>query len=181
MFLFDFYGVLIPDSYSIWLEKNGLKREGAFAKLINERDKGALTETDFLAGLSDLLGREVTISEIHDGNTEVNQDLVSFARELKPDYQIGLFSNASNQLRRKLEALGIIDLFDVVIISSDIGYAKPSDGAFVETLKILKLSGDEIFFIDDNLKNVESALKNGMHAHHYTSVENLRDVIKTLR
>ncbi len=178
--LFDFYGVFIPDSYGVWLKKNELKREGIFAELINMRDRGGITEPAFLAELSRLLGREVAADEIHIHDPQPDQELIEIIKELKPRYRIGLFSNASNKLRGKLESLGITDLFDEIIISSEIGHAKPSDEAFMTAIRRMNVASNEILFVDDNSKNFEAALRNDMRACLYASIDSFHEAMQVL-
>lgn len=178
--LFDFYGLFLPDAYDAWLQGNGLKREGVFASLIERSNRGEMTEAEFLSDLSGAIGREVEPGEIHAGNPEPNTELIDLARSLKPRYKVCLFSNASPKLRGRLKQLGIDDLFEEVIISSEIGHAKPSDKAFAIAINRTGVKSEEIFFVDDNPKNIEAALKNGLQASLYTSVAELRHILATL-
>ena len=172
--LFDFYGVFVPDSYGQWLEENGLKREGDFARLINDLDKAAITESEFLRQLSILIGRRVQPGEIGNAEPKANLEVVELLRELQQQYTIGLFSNASKKLRMKLETLDLTNLFDHIIISSEIGHAKPSDEAFKTAIKLLNVEAGQILFIDDNSLNVIAADRNGIKAIQFITAENLR-------
>ncbi len=175
--LFDFYGVFIPDSYSAWLERNGLKREGVFEQLINKRDRDAISEPEFLATLSDMLGREVTADEIHCKDPQIDQELIKTIKQLKPLYKIGLLSNASSMLRPRLQSLGLTDIFDEIIISSEIGHAKPSNEAFTIAIQRLGVPSAAVLFIDDNPKNLEAAHKNGLQTVLYTSIRDVRSAL----
>jgi HAD superfamily hydrolase (TIGR01509 family) len=178
--LFDFYGVFLPDAYGAWLKANGLKREGIFSELINQLDRSDISESDFFEQLSRALGREVQKNEIHQETRLPDTRLIETIRRLKPRYTIALFSNASTKLRNKLDSLELTPLLDTIIISSEIGYAKPSDEAFEAALKILDVRPEEILFIDDNPKNVEAAEKHAMKACHYTSLDSLDEVMQIL-
>lgn len=177
--LFDFYGVFIADSYGLWLEKNDLKREGVFARLIDELDRSAVTEAHFLSQLSKLLDREVQSSEIHIQHPEPDARLIELVHKLKLRYTIGLFSNASTKLRAKLEGLHLTPLFDEIIISSEIGHAKPSNEAFQIAIQKLGVRPNEILFIDDNMHNVEAANRNGMQAVQYTTIDDIHLTLKS--
>ena len=173
--LFDFYGVFIPDGYNHWLELNSLKRDGDFARLIEELDTSRISEEFFLAQLSRLTGRDVQISEIHVRNQQPNTELVDLVQELRTNYTISLLSNASTKLRSRLESMDLSFLFDKVIVSSEIGFAKPSSEAFHAAIQILEVEAREILFVDDNILNVEAARTSGMHAVQYQTVEHLRE------
>lgn len=175
--LFDFYGVFLPDSYGTWLAHNSLKREGIFAQLINDRDRGIITEPELLSELSSLLNREVGQDEIHIKNPEVNHALVKLIRTLKKQYTIGLLSNASPSLRNKLEAYKITDIFDAIIISGEIGHAKPSDQAYEIAIARLGKPAGDILFIDDNPDNIAAALKNNMQGCLFVSIDSLHEAL----
>lgn len=170
--LFDFYGVFMPDTYNAWLEANGLKREGIFTRLINDLDRSTISEEDFFAELSRAVGRKVARTEIRKGDAQPDTKIVEVVRELKRHYTIGLFSNASKELRTKLETLGLIRLFDTVIISSEIGHAKPSDEAFDIAVQKLGVEPSQILFIDDNPRNIEAARRHTLQVVHHTTTDN---------
>lgn len=172
--LFDFYGVFIEDAYSKWLEQNNQRREGVFAALIEQRDKGSLSDAGFIAGLSSAIGRNVTFDEIHSARSHLNEQLVVLLRNLKKNYRICLFSNASSKLQEKLVTLGIDDLFDTVVVSGEIGYIKPSHEAFRVAFEKINALPREVLFIDDNPANIHSARQYGVNALQYTSFSDLQ-------
>lgn len=176
--LFDFYGLFLPDAYEQWLKNNGLKREGFYADIIALQNNGSISEREFLEKLSINLGRNVARSDIHSSNATLDYDLVDFVRTLKRSYKIGLLSNASRKLRPKLSALGVESLFDMIIISSEIGHAKPSKEAFDAALRILETPSSEVLFIDDNPANVESAKAVGIKSIRYTTFEETKQLVQ---
>ncbi len=176
--LFDFYGVFIPDAYSAWLEANGLKREGIFTDLINLYDRGVITEADFLKQLSNTVGYEVQNSDIHSEIKQPDTRIIETIHALKPHYPVGLFSNASKKLRTKLDALELTPLFDEIIISSEIGHAKPSDEAFKIAISRLGVEPNGILFIDDNPRNVEAAGRHSIVTVHHTAAESTIEALR---
>lgn len=164
--LFDFYGVFVPDSYSTWLNNNGLKREGEFADIINLLDRDEIEEADFIKRLSELVGRKVTMAEIH-GQAIPDQNLVDLVLHLKNSYSVSLLSNASKKLRVKLSDFNLIHLFDEIIISGEVGYAKPSDDIFQLAIARLSVKPSEILYVDDNPLNVAAGNRNGINSILY--------------
>jgi putative hydrolase of the HAD superfamily len=71
-------------------------------------------------------------------------------------------------LRRDLHALDLIDEFDVIFNTAEIGIAKPDPAVFHHVLGELEVSVDEAVFIDDLLENVEGARAAGLRAHQHT-------------
>jgi len=179
--LFDFYGVFLPDEYGTWLQSNGLERSGIFTELMNDLDMDKITEDVFFDKLSKTVGREVTNEEFHPHSSqEIAPDVgvTELVRNLHSIYHVGLLSNASTKLRPKLHDLNLAELFDTIIISAEIGHAKPSDTAFQIALEKLGVAAQEVFFIDDNPANIDAAKRNGLQAVQYTSLSNLKITLK---
>lgn len=64
--------------------------------------------------------------------------------------KIGLISNWDNTLRRVLKQNNLDDLFDHIIISSEVGYAKPDKEIFTFALNKAKVQSHECLFVGDN-------------------------------
>jgi HAD superfamily hydrolase (TIGR01509 family) len=63
--------------------------------------------------------------------------------------------------------LGYEEIFDPMIISAEIGVAKPDPAFFRTALDRIGLPGREVLFIDDVRENVESARSVGLVAEHF--------------
>ncbi|MCA9356989.1 HAD-IA family hydrolase [Candidatus Nomurabacteria bacterium] len=98
------------------------------------------------------------ISEERDKCNVINQELVSNISLLREKgYLVAVFSNYTKQLREILNANGLLDKFDKVVISGEIGFQKPSKEAFDALFSVLELEASEVVFIDDTPKSLESA------------------------
>ncbi|MBN2146401.1 MAG: HAD family phosphatase [Anaerolineales bacterium] len=98
----------------------------------------------------------------------INEPLIAYVRTLRPQYKIGLLSNAWNDLRHELEArFAIADLFDAMIISAEVGLAKPDPRIYRLAVERLGVQPGEAIFIDDRLENVLAARQEGLYAIHY--------------
>jgi epoxide hydrolase-like predicted phosphatase len=92
----------------------------------------------------------------------LNDELIDTIKDLKnKDYKIALLSNNSIKLKEKLIEDGISDIFDVIIISAEVGCQKPQPEIFDILFKKLELNPSEVVFIDDTLKSLEGADKIG--------------------
>ena len=95
----------------------------------------------------------------------IDQQLLDYAESLKPEYKIGLLSNAWVDSRNKLGSLfHFIDVFDVAIFSAEAKVRKPDKEIFQFILDRLKVKPDESIFIDDFIENIEGAKKLGINA-----------------
>jgi len=74
-------------------------------------------------------------------------------KELKDDFVLGVISNGDSRgQREKLEMTGISGLFDAIVISEDIGSAKPGHMIFDHALSMLGVSPGEALFVGDDMK-----------------------------
>ena len=64
---------------------------------------------------------------------------------------------------------GWAELFDVVVISGEVGMRKPEPEIFAHTLDLLGLSAPECVFVDDLAHNVRAAVALGFVGVHHTS------------
>jgi epoxide hydrolase-like predicted phosphatase len=102
---------------------------------------------------------------------QVDEELVAFIRGLRPKYRTGMISNAWSELRPWLNELQIADAFDHIVISSEVGLAKPDPRIFQLALDDLAVSPQEAVFIDDFEVNIEAAGEIGMHAILFRDTE----------
>ncbi len=90
-------------------------------------------------------------------NEEVDQDVLSIARRLRPHYQLALLSNATLSYEARWRKFGLYDLFDVVINSARVGLAKPDREIYELALRELGRTPGECLFIDDKERNTVAA------------------------
>ena len=86
---------------------------------------------------------------------------------LRRRYRLGLLSNypCSRSIRDSLENIGMLEVFDAVAISGDIGYVKPHAKAFAALLSQLGLAPSECAYVGDNwFTDVQGAKRIGMWA-----------------
>ena len=88
----------------------------------------------------------------------LNLELIQTIKELRErGYQIALLSNNSTQIKKSLIQDNIYKLFDVVIISAEVGYQKPQPEIFEILFKKLEVEPSQVIFIDDTPKSLENA------------------------
>jgi epoxide hydrolase-like predicted phosphatase len=82
--------------------------------------------------------------------------------------------------RAKLTEAGAIDLFDVVVDSSDVGMRKPEARIYLHTTSVLGVEPHEALFVDDFAHNVDGAREAGLNAlfasaddAHFTELDRL--------
>ncbi|HKU15043.1 MAG TPA: HAD family phosphatase [Steroidobacteraceae bacterium] len=91
-----------------------------------------------------------------------------------------LLSN-SNSLHwpRVLDDFGLGSLFEHRFVSHLTGFIKPDRAAFEHVIRTLGCEPSSVFFLDDNLVNVEAARSAGMQGAHVVGVEGAECALRT--
>jgi putative hydrolase of the HAD superfamily len=102
---------------------------------------------------------------------ELSDDVLPLLQKLKTKYRLGFLSNypCGRSVRDSMDRVGLSDMFEAIVVSGELGYAKPHPKPFETLLEELDLSPSECAFIGDNwLADVQGAKRMGMHAIHIT-------------
>ena len=99
----------------------------------------------------------------------IDDELLAFAVSLKPDYRLGLLSNAWVNARPLLRKhFDFIDAFDVSVFSSEVGIRKPDLAIFSLMIEKMSVKAENTIFIDDMPSNVKGAKSAGLNVIRYT-------------
>jgi putative hydrolase of the HAD superfamily len=99
------------------------------------------------------------------GSTELIPGTRKLLSDLRPKYRLGLLSNFTHgpAARKIIEEVGISQLFDVVLISGELGYRKPSPFVFRELVQRLGVdSGNTLYVGDDPQPDIHGAWRAGL-------------------
>jgi len=99
----------------------------------------------------------------------INGRVARMAMAIRPRYKVGLLSNATISLRGFLSELGLLYLFDFVVISAEAGLRKPDPAIFRLTAIVAELDVSECLLIDDKTRNTLAAEAVGMQAIQFRS------------
>ncbi len=111
------------------------------------------------------------------GGDVIDRDFIEYIDSLRPKYHVGLISNAWSGLREYITREKIIQVFDSVTISAEIGVAKPDAKIYQIALDQAKVQANEAVFVDDFQVNIEACESIGMKGVLFKSPQ---DVIKQL-
>ncbi|HEX7975936.1 MAG TPA: HAD family phosphatase [Anaerolineales bacterium] len=115
------------------------------------------------------------------GGDRVDMELVEYIRLLRPRYSMAVLSNAWSDLRASMQnQWGIADAFDEIIISAEVGVAKPDPRIYQIAIKRLNVAPSEAVFVDDFLKNVEAARATGLYGIQFMSPVQVRSDLEQL-
>jgi epoxide hydrolase-like predicted phosphatase len=110
----------------------------------------------------------------------LDRTLLEYLRSLRGKYKTGLISNAWDDLRDFIVREKFDDAFDKLIISSEVGAAKPEPKIFQIALEQVGVKPNEAVFVDDFLINVEGCEKVGMKGIHFKDPESTLQQLKEL-
>jgi putative hydrolase of the HAD superfamily len=97
---------------------------------------------------------------------EVFADAVEALDQLRLSHSLALVTNGAACLQReKLAASGLSDSFEAVVVSADLGVAKPDASVFKHALRKLGAKGDHAVMVGDSIsKDIDGALAAGLGA-----------------
>ncbi|WP_376789080.1 HAD family hydrolase [Thermoflexus sp.] len=185
----DFGGVLVrsedPSPREALAREFGLAVEDLeqliFASDLSLRaQRGELSEPEFWQAMGERLGirspeRIQQVRQRFFAGDRLNVPLVEALRQWKGQVALGLISNAWSGLREVLRRLGLLDLFDEVVISAEVGLLKPDPRIYLLALERLRVPPEAAAFVDDLPENVQAARALGLYGIHF------RDTQETLQ
>lgn len=182
--IFDFFGVFCTNLSLEWLKTTSpdyKEKLPEYLEICQQNDAGKITIDQFHEKLANLAG--VDADDVIKGMQEamiIDQNLVSLTRKLKKQYKIALLSNAQSEtVLEILDEHKIRDLFDVIVVSSDIGIIKPDRNIFEHTISKLGCNIQESIFIDDSAINTQAAEKYGLRSIEYVDCPGLEIQLKS--
>ncbi len=92
----------------------------------------------------------------------INKRVVRLALALRRRYTLALLSNATISLRSLLSELNLLELFDVVVISAEVGLRKPDPAIYSTTAFLAEADISDCLLIDDRERNTLAAEALGM-------------------
>ena len=110
----------------------------------------------------------------------IDHEIVEFLRSIKPKYKTGLISNAWSGLRNYIVREKFDDAFHHMIISAEVGVAKPDPKIYHIALEQLQVEPKEAVFVDDFYENIEACEKVGMKGIHFTDPKSALGQLKKM-
>jgi epoxide hydrolase-like predicted phosphatase len=163
--IFDCFGVLVSSARNILTDSHP-EFKTQIDDLGHQSDYGLISRQQFnesLAELFDMTPEAVDI--MYWGSSIRDETAINWVRQLKSSgkYKIGMLSNVGfgffNKFFPESEQK---ELFDEVVLSSDVGMAKPEAMIFELTAQRLGVSPSQCIMIDDTALNIEVAGNVGM-------------------
>jgi putative hydrolase of the HAD superfamily len=136
---------------------------------------GTITDEDYARHVADRLGlpdQEAALRFLQVFYTadRLNQQVIGAARALRGRYQVAVLSNAfptQSEVIRDYHGIDVRAEFDVYVNSAEVGLSKPDPNIYHLTLERLGVAPEQAIFLDDSLRNVDSARQVGIHTIHF--------------
>ena len=191
--IFDYGGVLVRTEDDglrrAWEQRLGLEA-GELDRIVFESETarlaamGKLDEAEHWRWVAQRLGlspqQAAAFTFDFFASDQADPELAELIRSLRPRYKTGLLSNCWPSLRSTLQHQQLDGLFDALILSCEVGTAKPDPRIYQEALRQLGVAPHEAVFIDDFPANVEGARALGLHAIPFRDTPSLRRALKAL-
>ncbi len=115
-------------------------------------------------------------------NNPPNMKLLDYiAEKLKPEYKIGMLSNAAGNWLDELFSSQQLRLFNEVVLSYQLGTVKPDPTMYQTISNRLGVLPEECLFVDDLQRYCEAAEQLGMKAiHHQNTTETIAKIEELL-
>jgi HAD superfamily hydrolase (TIGR01509 family) len=173
--IFDCFGVIVADCFQVMraeLRSKDPATADQVDDLMHANHRGLIPSEECSRQIAALFG--TTLAEfravINEGEVK-DAELIKYIKSLRSHYKTALLSNiGAKSLRQRFSDGELLELFDTVVVSGEVGYAKPEPQIYEIAAARLGLRYDECFFTDDNAQFCEAARSVGMESVQYTTL-----------
>jgi putative hydrolase of the HAD superfamily len=183
--IFDFHGVVFGKGTWGYYKMAGgdvLIDAEFIDSVLDQFDAGNMTVDNYDKLLSQRIG--ISIEEwvqLQKKQEVPDEDLLKYiSEELKPNFKIGLISNANigkvtNNLNKIQQSI-----FDTILVSAEVGLLKPDPEIFKLGAQKLGVKPQECIFIDDHEPFLEGAKRTGMQTILYEDFEKFKKELEKI-
>lgn len=182
--IFDCYGVFYVDPIFTYL--NDPASSPKTAKALHDLDKqlvaNLISQDEFTTKAAKLLETtKDSITKQFFMPSARNMELLQYSQELRKSYKVGMLSNVGSEVMNDyFSKEEREEFFDDVVLSGDVGFAKPDPKIFELICERLGVSSKEAVMIDDLPEFCEGARTTGMSAIVYTNNRQLKTDLERL-
>ena len=188
---FDYYGVVGNWSEDIFFENISklfnVKRE-VVSKLfyednfLDDIENGRKTSIDLMKELNNLTKKNIDFEEFKktvDNVYSDNYEIVEFIKTIKDKYRIFITENAMDiDLPWQMKNVSSFKLFEKNYSSAELKARKDKSKFFKTILEETGLNPEEILYVDDGQKYVDTAKKLGINAYLYQGINQIKEILK---
>ncbi|OOG39917.1 HAD-IA family hydrolase [Polaromonas sp. A23] len=193
--LFDLGGVVIDidfnRAFEHWqpvsrLSLDEIKAGFQFDAAYQQHERGEITAAQYFTHLSNTLQLQEGHARVAEGWNalflgEISETLamIQLARGQLPCYAF-TNSNTAHQAAWSAMFPAVVQAFDRIFVSSDMGCRKPERKAFDHIARAINVAPQAILFFDDLAENVAGAQAAGLQAVHVRGPEDVRAALERI-
>lgn len=163
--IFDFFGVIYDDPIEPLLLGLSPDKNEEIKGICERLDVGDIDYENYIHLLAGIVNMSASTVHAYQQNTQPRHTIVKLLKELGQKTSLAVLSNASSQeVRPKLREYELESTFKEVLISAEVGIAKPNPKIFLLCCERLGIAPQYCLFVDDKQENVDTALSVGMKA-----------------
>lgn len=174
--LFDFGNVLMVDTEKIFedffeLKKLPKYKADKYEAVSHFSERGIKSTKDLLKTIKQIFNLPYSLKQIEQLLSEgvLINPMWHLLKELSKTYKVAVLTNNQKSWPKKAAKYAHISLKGLKIFNSaNIGVRKPLKFPYLYVLEHLKVKSEEMVFIDDKIKNIQTAKKLGIHGIHFT-------------
>ena len=170
--IFDMYGVIIKESKGNFIpytinhfqesEHSRIKKLIFEDKLFTKAGNGEITSDEFLTALG-YENPQFHMRDYIENHLTIDKDFYTFAENMKKKYTFALLSNdVADWSRYITEYHKLNEYFPIKIVSADSYCRKPEKKIYYIALERLGVPAKECIFIDNSVKNLQTASEFGI-------------------
>ncbi len=183
--IFDCFGVLTSEGLLQFFDEyfsDDDNRRQELSDVLRGMNTGLIDRDEALNRFAELAGVETYVVKTALANNKPDEKLFDFIKnKLKPSYKIGILSNAGANRIVELFGSEKATLFDNIVLSFQVGMAKPDTAIYELSAQNLGVTTEECIFIDDQAYYCEAAEVAGMKAvNHKQTSETIRRVTELI-
>ena len=183
--IFDCFGVLATDELLPFLREyfgTGTEQFSKAVELVRNVDSGKSSYEKMLQQLADMAGISFEAAKSRIEANVPDENLFGYIREeLKAKYKIGFLSNSSKNWVNEIFQPEQVALFDAILLSYQVGYAKPDTRIYKDIAEELGVAVENCLMVDDQEKYCKGAERAGMHAVIYQGLSSLEEEMERLK
>ncbi|MEO5950759.1 MAG: HAD-IA family hydrolase [Candidatus Saccharimonadales bacterium] len=162
--IFDCFGVLYRGSLGHLYDITSPEHRDDLMNLSRTSDLGYVTKDDYITAVAGFTHKEPSeVATILSTYHIRNEAMFELVRSLHPEYKVALLSNVGQHVMDGLFTSDeLSQLFDEVVLSSDVHIMKPDPAIFELMAQRMGLLPEECVMIDDLETNITGAIRAGM-------------------
>jgi FMN phosphatase YigB (HAD superfamily) len=149
-------------------------------ELYEKYESGAISSVLFYETVKDLTGCDISFKgfkSVWNSLLVKREDMFRLALNTGKSVDLLALSN-TNEINAEVLRTDLKGLIKDAVYSFEVGFMKPDHRIFKIALDRVKLSPENVLFIDDSEENVNAALQLGIDAHLFKSADGVADFLR---